>query len=515
MELCEKHQKNKDLFCSMKECMQTICLKCLKDHSDHGKNILLIEDMIENIEQKQKSSLLNIESFESFKEKFEKIIQKNTEFSENYEEKLFAFHGKIENQLQLFVEHISKNLKVQNELKDSKKTKLTTWISESNKAIDIINIHIKELKNEINVTKNDIFNKNFINIYENISRTPLGKIIEFNELMNSYFETCENDPTEFFIGEFINFAHLDPVQQKLLNQNTSELKNIENQLSEKKAKYLELEENLVKLNNKIFDQQKFFEENQKKIDNNLFTYVKNFEDSNNKNFEKYQQKMDDSSLNLKKVEKLMNDNFEKMKNSMKKTISFFDKIEENEMGVKNTTNFLLSQKLSNLNFIALRFNKSFTEIEFSLNGSMCCFKNKRYSSENLRFCLADYPLSSNSYVKIHILFKPENNDADFGLIEKYEFNPLKNHMKFRDIINNEHFYIEKSGEVSKNLEGISHEIQKPTQFSIVIIHNQINIYSKDRSINLKGTLKNKLYYFAVSSRLDETSVQILNFICSD
>ena len=381
MELCEKHGKNKEIFCSQKECMIAICLKCMRDHSAHGQNLLNIEDMIEEIQQKQQSSLSKLTTFNSM---LSNKLKENTAILTKFDDKTSIFTETIEKQMKLFIEHVSKSLKDKKIQFQTKKNILSQSVSDSVKALANSNYLIETLTKEMDKVNEAISTKKYEYLFiknmeskdysQNFEKLADEPIFILNDLRDP-----ECDARQFLVDQFMNFSPSDQYKSQLKNEADIELQETLKKIQQAKMEYIILEEKLNNHKREIVEEEKKFNEKKQKFYTDPSTYFSNLENSICSNFEKTQK------IFFEKYEK-----FEETQSEIKKSMSLY---------------------VSGIRSSGLSFNKNFMNLDFSENGLIC-----GNQGNETRHCLSSQTINAKSNSKIKILFTPGNgcSNANFG-----------------------------------------------------------------------------------------------------
>lgn len=383
MEVCEKHGRNKEIFCSQKECMFPICLKCMRDHSAHGQNLLNIEDMIEEIQQKQQSSLSKLTSFNSI---LSNKLKENTAILSKFDDKTNIFTETIEKQMKLFIEHVSKSLKDKKNQFQTKKTILSQSVSDSVKAFATSNKLIETLTKEMDKVNDAISTGNYVYLFiknmetkdndysQNFEKLADEPIFILNELRDP-----ECDARQFLVDQFMSFSPSDQYKSQLKNEADIELQETFKKIQQAKMEYIKLEEKLNNQKREIVEEEKKFTEKKQKFYKDPSIYFSNLENSISSNFEKTQKIL-----------------FEK-----------YEKFEETQSEIRKSMNLYVSGIRSS----GLTFNKKFMNLDFSENGLIC-----GNQGNETRHCLSSQTINAKSNSKLKILFTPGNgcSNANFG-----------------------------------------------------------------------------------------------------
>ena len=471
MEICEKHGKNKEIFCSKKECLQAICSKCIRDHSDHGVNFLSIEHLIEELEFKQQESL---SKSTHFKHVLDEKLKENSQIISDFEENSLSFPEKVGKIMKSFIEFISKSVKTINEEREQMKSKLIEWVSDASKANEALQRTIDDLLEDMNQTTKALSDHNYMYFYERSLEVKFGNKEDFGALVEEgkfgieYFENSEKGARQFVIDEFVKFSQMDQFKSQLAHETDKELQEMMRKLKESKIQQIDLEERRSELKREIkYEKRKFYDQQQEFLKNPSF-YLRSLENA------------------IQDSQKLI-----------------LDKFEENKSGIKTATKILLQE----FTCPTLSFNSEFVNLTFSGDNLVCSNKNNQS-----RYCLSTQRLYSDSNLRIQLLFTPgECNRADFGLIEDFDFDPHSNSSQVNCISDKEVFFYKKSGEISENLKGITQKIDKTTEFTICIKNRRLAIYSNNGLISLTGILSKTFYYLGVSPCCNGNAFRILKF----
>lgn len=480
MSLCLKHNKDLEFFCSTSDCLKAICKKCMTEHMGHS--IIPIEDIIEEIENTEKKTIYQLNENKSILES--NYQQANTliyELEKNQNENI----NNIRLNLERFNEFIS--LKIKNIESDNlnKKEKFVYLIKKLELSIEDVKKLIALAEKDKNLYKENLENKNFIEIYKYYKNENL-KLEDYNEIKEEIKNLKDliqgfNDPSLFLIQEFLKLLNFDTYSTEKLDEFSQKINGLQEIFNATKNQLNLIQEEIYSKKTELsFIKNEINEFDKKKKENSGFLI-------NNIN---------DESKNLNLLITKENNNY------FNKLDLIYDYISE-----KNPTHFDFKSN------IALEFDTDFNGFEYNLNRLIC----KRNTNDNYFYTFCPQVLSKNNLEKYiwYIELDGICENTLIGIMERkndelYKKSKISNNgsnsiHSFSYSNNLECFWIKSNGNISNNFSNFSnfpidnnHKFDKGKhlfKFELDFNNGIFSIRNESSSIRLKGSITKNEYIF--------------------